>query len=243
MGGADTGIGSGKFAVLGATTVTNTGLTTLTGQLGLDPGSSITGENSILINGQPALGSGSNYVHINDDIADTAQAQLNAARNQLGQMGTGTTLASSNLTGLTLPPGIYTLPAGGNNLAGTLTLNGEGNAKAQWVFQMPTTLITATGSAVNMINTGSDAKIYWNVGSSATLGTATAFKGNILALTSITLDHGASILDGSALANTGAVTMDNNFVSTVPEPAPYVMLLAGLGMIGYAAIRKNTLKR
>ena len=158
-------------------------------------------------------------------------------------MGTGTTLASSNLAGLTLTPGVYTLPAGGNNLTGALTLNGEGNANAQWVFQMPTTLITSTGSAVNVINTGSGAKIYWNVGSSATLGTATAFKGNILALTSVTLDHGARILDGSALANTGAVTMDNNLISTVPEPAPYVMLLTGLGLIGFTAFRKKAIKR
>lgn len=232
-----------NFAVLGATTVTNTGATALTGLLGLDPGSSITGENSILINGQPALGSGASYVHINDGEASAAQAQLNAARHQLDHMGTGTTLASSNLAGLTLTPGVYTLPTGGNNLTGTLTLNGEGNANALWVFQMPSTLITSTASAVNVINTGSGAKIYWNVGSSATLGTATAFKGNILALTSVTLDQGASILDGSALANTGAVTMDNNLISTVPEPAPYVMLFTGLGLIGFTVFRKKAIKR
>ncbi|MHB1678498.1 MAG: ice-binding family protein [Sulfuriferula sp.] len=239
-----------NFAVLGATTVTNTGPTTLNGLLGLDPGSSITGQDTITINGQPALTTGARYVHIDDSAAASAQGQLTAARNYLSSMGVGTTLSSSNLAGLILTPGVYTLPAGGNNLTGILTLNGEGNANAKWVFQMPSTLITSAGSAVNMINTGSGAGVYWNVGSSATLGTTTAFKGNILALTSITLDQGATIMDGRALANTGAVTMDANIisavpasiVSSVPEPAPYTMMLVGLGLVGLVARRKTAAK-
>jgi hypothetical protein len=120
----------------------------------------------------------------------------------------------ANLSGLTLSPGVYTVPAGVSNLTGTLTLNGQGNANAAWVFQMPSTLITSPGSVVNVVNTGAGAGVYWNVGSSATLDTTTSFQGNILALTSITLNTGATIGCGSALANTGGVTMDTNTIGT-----------------------------
>ena len=118
-----------------------------------------------------------------------------------------------DLVGLTLFPGVYTVPAGASNLTGTLTLDGQGNANAFWVFQMPSTLITSPGSVVNVINTGAGAGLFWNVGSSATLDTTTSFEGNILALASITLNTGATIGCGRALANTGAVTMDGNTIS------------------------------
>lgn len=108
---------------------------------------------------------------------------------------------------------MYTVPAGTSNLTGTLTLNGQGNLNAFWVFQMPSTLITSPGAVVNVVNTGAGAGVYWNVGSSATLDTTTSFEGNILALTSITLDTGATDQCGRALAHTGAVTMDTNTVS------------------------------
>jgi hypothetical protein len=98
-------------------------------------------------------------------------------------------------------------------LTGTLTLDGKGNLNAFWVFQMPSTLITSPGSVVNVINTGAGAGLYWNVGSSATLDTTTSFEGNILALTSITLDTGATGQCGRALAHSGAVTMDTNAFS------------------------------
>jgi hypothetical protein len=141
-----------------------------------------------------------------------AQSQLGIARTDLGLLGPGTP-EPVDLTGLTLFPGVYTVPAGASNLTGTLTLDGQGNANAFWVFQMPSTLITSPGSVVNVINTGPGAGLFWNVGSSAIIDTTTTFEGNILALTSITLNTGATIGCGRALANTAAVTMDTNTIS------------------------------
>jgi Ice-binding-like/PEP-CTERM motif len=200
------------FSVLGASTVTNTGATTLTGDLGVSPGLAITGESTITVNGTNAATSGNPFVQAGDVVSGLAQNQLATAKTELGSLGAGT-LLPANLAGLSLTPGIYTVPAGTSNLTGTLTLNGQGNLNAFWVFQMPSTLITSPGSVVNVINTGSGAGVYWNVGSSATLDTTTSFEGNILALTSITLDTGATDQCGRALANTGAVTMDTNTIS------------------------------
>jgi len=251
-----------SFAVLGASTVTNTGATTLTGNLGVSPGTSITGLGSITLSG---------VTHTNDAFAILAQSQLVNARTSLGLLGAGTT-TSADLVGLTLFPGVYTVPAAVSNLTGTLTLDGLGNANAAWVFQMPSTLITSPGSVVNVINTGAGAGVFWNVGSSATLDTTTSFAGNILALASISLNNGATIGCGRALANTGAVTMDTNTISLaclgtgeegsnglsggltvavaggtptflpsapIPEPETYAMMLAGLGLLGYVARRRK----
>ena len=194
------------FAVLGASTVTNTGATTLGGNLGVGPGTSITGAGTITLTG---------VIHQTNEFAGLAQGQLTTAITNLGNLGAGTLITSPgsvDLAGLTLNPGVYTVNAGTSNLTGTLTLDGLGNANAAWVFQMPSTLITSPGSVVNVINTGAGAGVFWNVGSSATLDTTTSFHGNILALTSITLNTGATIGCGSALADTGAVTMDTNTI-------------------------------
>jgi hypothetical protein len=145
--------------------------------------------------------------------AMSAQLQLAAAISSLGSLGPGT-LLPADLTGLTLQPGVYTVPAGKTNLSGTLTLNGNGNANAVWVFQMPSTLITSPNSVVDLVNTGSGAGVYWDVGSSATIDTDTAFLGNIFALTSITTNTTATDLCGRALANTGAVTLEQDTLST-----------------------------
>ena len=201
-----------SFAVLGATpSVTNTGATTLVGDVGVSPAASITGQATLTVNGINALLNPGD-VHLNDATAISAQSQLVTAMSNLGLLGPGT-LEPANLVGLTLPPGVYTVPAGISNLTGTLTLDGLGNANAAWVFQMPSTLITSPGAVVNVINTGAGAGVYWNVGISATLDTTTSFEGNILALTTITLNHAATIDCGRALAQTGAVTMDNNTVN------------------------------
>lgn len=188
-----------SFAVLGASAVTNVGATTLLGNLGVSPGAAITDTGSITITGT---------VHQNDAFAATAQDQLATAMANLGLLGPGT-LLSADISGLTLPPGVYTVPEAASNLTGTVILDGQGNANAVWVFQMQSTLITSPGSIVDVKNTGAGAGVFWNVDSSATLGTATSFQGNILALASITLNHAVTIGCGSALAHTAAVTMDN----------------------------------
>jgi hypothetical protein len=197
----------GSFSVLGASAVTNTGATLLTGNLGVSNNSSITGITGFfgtLANDGPGVTSGS--VYQGSAYATLADTQLTSAKSSLALMGAGTTLGA-DLTGLTLSPGTYTVLAGTSNLTGTVTLDGGGNANAYWVFQMPSTLITSSSSVVNLINTGSGAGVYWNVGSSATLGSNSTFEGNILATASVTMNSGVTLGCGRALAQTGAVTM------------------------------------
>ncbi len=246
-----------SFAVLGASTVTNTGATTIDGDVGVSPGSAITGSGSISITGT--------YHSGNDPVAVAGQNELVTAIANLGSLGTGT-LLPADLAGLTLAPGVYTVPAGISNLTGTLVLNGQGNANAGWVFLMPSTLITSPNAVVSVINTGDNAGIYWDVGSSATIDTTTTFEGNILASTSISLVHAATIGCGRALAETGAVTMDNNTVdaadcvggngysggldvvgstvsflpfSQISEPGSLVLLGIGLGLLTAATWRRS----
>jgi hypothetical protein len=202
-----------SFAVLGASAVTNTGATTLTGNLGVSNNSSITGITGFfgtLSNDGPGLASGT--VHQGGAYATLADAQLTSAKSSLALMGPGTTLGA-DLTGLTLTPGTYTVSAGTTNLTGALTLDGGGNANAYWVFQLPSTLITSSSSFMNVINSGSGAGVYWDVGSSATLGANSTFLGNILASASITMDSGVTFGCGRALAHTGAVTMISDTVN------------------------------
>jgi hypothetical protein len=251
----------GGFAVLGSSTVTNTGATLLTGNLGVSAGSAITGFFGTVANEGPGVITGTAYQA--DATAALAQSQLTFARQSLGLMSPIASLGA-NLTGLTLTPGVYSVAAGTTNLTGTLTLDGLGNANAAWVFLMPSTLITSSGSKVGMINTGANAGVFWDVGSSATIGSSTSFQGNILASASITMGSGASMGCGGAYASTGAVTMISNAVSTgcmggvtvaslggvasalpfapvaaVPEPESYAMMLAGLGLMGFIARRRR----
>jgi type VI secretion system secreted protein VgrG len=219
---------AGGFAVLGASTVTNTGPSIVIGDVGLSPGPSITGfaippANTVvgsgtLING-PGLVTGT--IHITDAVAHQAQLDTTTAYVGLAAMPFTSNLTGQDLGGLTLVSGVYHF----NNsaqLTGTLTLNAQGNNNAFWVFQIGSTLTTASSSVVQVINVGSnngsDDGLFWQVGSSATLGTATSFEGNILALASITLNTTATILNGRALAQTAAVTMDTNTIENVCPP-------------------------
>ena len=204
------------FAVLGGSMVSNVPTSTISGSVGVwssGGANAITGFNSSpgVAVSDPQITNG--MAHAGTTDAASAQLDLTYALTSLGLMGTGT-LLSADLSGLTLAPGVYTVPAGVSNLTGSLTLDGGGNANAGWVFLMESSLITSPGSAVNVINTGSGAGIFWSVPSSATLDTTTSFQGNILAHTSITLNTGASIGCGRALASTGGVTLDGNTIAT-----------------------------
>jgi hypothetical protein len=204
---------SEAFAVLAGSAVTNTGSSTVTGDLGVWAGSSITGYGSITHTGT---------VHQTDSVAQLAQSDLTTAYNGLAAMPFTSDLTGQDLGGLTLKSGVYRYTSS-TQLTGTLKLDAQGNNNAYWVFQIGTALTTASGSAVQLINPGSnngfDDGVFWQVGSSATLGTGTVFEGNILADQSITLNTGASILNGRALARIGAVTMDTNVIENVC-PAP-----------------------
>jgi hypothetical protein len=193
-----------SFAVLGATGVTNVPTSTIGGNLGSAANPSI--------GGGYVFTSGSRQP--NTILAQSAQLQLDAAILALSSMGPGQTIGA-NLAGLTLLPGVYTVPAGTTNLSGALTLDGQGNANAAWVFQMESSLITSPNSVVNLVNTGSGAGVFWNVRSSATIDTNTTFLGNILAHTSIAMNSTATDLCGRALAATGAVTLNHNTLSGV----------------------------
>lgn len=194
------------FAVLAGSTVTNTGPSVLTGNLGVSPGSAITGF-------PPGVVNAPSSIHISDAIAIQAQSDLVTGYNAIAARPATADLTGVNLAGLTLTPGVYNF-AQGANLSGALTLNALGNPNAVFIFNIASTLVTGSAATVSIIGGGTGNNVYWRVGSSATLGTTTSFIGDILALTSITLNTGANITCGSALARNGAVTLDTNNIAT-----------------------------
>ena len=191
-----------SFSVLGGSTVTNTGSTVVTGDLGLSPGTVISGFPPGLVNGT---------IHAADAVALQAQNDVTTAYNALAGQACNSNLTGQDLGGLTLTAGVYCFSSSAQ-LTGTLTLNAQGNPAAVFIFQIGSTLTTASNSSISMINGGSSCNVFWQVGSSATIGTGASFAGNILALTSISLTTGATI-SGRALARNGAVTMDTNVIS------------------------------
>ena len=192
------------FAVLGATTVTNAGSSVVTGNLGLSPGTAITGFPPGILTG---------VRHAADAEALQAQTDTTAAYINLAGQTCTSDLTGQDLGGKTLGPGVYCFSSSAQ-LTGALTLDAGGDARAVWVFKIGSTLTTASNSSVLLKNGAQACNVFWQIGSSATLGTGTAFAGNILALESITLTTGAKV-SGRVLARNGAVTMDTNTV-TIP---------------------------
>lgn len=190
------------YSVLGGQTVTNTGPSTLSGDLGVSPGDAITGFPPGLVGGT---------THAGDAEALQAQSDLVVAYNDVaGRVPTAS--IAGDLGGQTLVDGVYN-STGSIGLTGTLTLDGQGDPNSVFIFQVASTLITATSSNVSLINGAQACNVYWQVGSSATLGTGSTFVGSILALTSISATTGAT-LQGRALARNGAVTLDSNTFTT-----------------------------
>lgn len=191
-----------SFGVLAGSTVTNTGPTAVTGDVGVSPGAAITGF---------PPGSTTGTLRTADATANQGQTELTTAFNAAAAAVCTTNLTGQNLGGLVLTPGVYCFNAAAQ-LTGNLTLDFLGNPNASFVFQTGSTLTTASGSSVLAVNTGGASclpNINWQIGSSATLGTTANLAGNILALTSITLNTGANVR-GRVLARNGAVTLDSN---------------------------------
>lgn len=206
-----------SFTVLGSSTVTNVPTSTIGGNVGVwssGGANAITGFNSspgVAVSDSQVTGG---LVHAGTAVAQSAQGQLTTAKNNLSSLGAGNTLLNPDLsTYLSLAPGVYTVAAGTTNLSGMLTLDGGGNANAVWVFQMASTLITSPNSVINMINTGGGAGLFWNVESSATIDTNTTFLGNVLAYGSVSMNTTATDYCGRVLADTGAVTLQQNMLS------------------------------
>jgi hypothetical protein len=199
---ATVGLGTaGNFAVVAHETITNTGPTTITGDVGLNPGTSVTGFGSVTLHGTQQVANGPALQAMNDVIT----AYTNAA-------GRTPTIIGTELGGQTLTSGVYSTQDGTLGLTGVLTLNGAGDPNAVFIFQAASTLTTASGSSVAFINSAQACNVFWKITSSATIGTSSAFAGNILALASVTMTTGATLV-GRAMAQTGAVTLDTNVIT------------------------------
>lgn len=203
-----------SYSVLGGQAVTNTGPTTLGGDLGVSPGTAITGF-------PPGLVAGA--VHAGDAQAAQAQADLVVAYDDAAGRAPTASVAG-DLVGRTLLPGVYN-STGPLAVSGALTLNGQGNFNSVFIFQVASTLTTASASSIVLTNGAQACNIFWQVGSSATLGTASTFRGTIMALTSISVTTGTTV-EGRALARNGQVSLDTNVFTAPgcaagpPAPAP-----------------------
>jgi hypothetical protein len=197
------GLGTASaFAVLAGTTVTNTGSSTISGDVGVSPGTAVTGFSSVT--------QSNGTVDAGNPAAAQAQSDLTTAYGDAASAGPSTSVPA-DLTGLTLSPGVYA--GGAIGLSGTVTLNGQDNPDAVFIFQAASTLITGPSSKVVLTNGAQACNVFWQVTSSATLGTASVFDGTIMALTSITADTGASVA-GRLLARNGGVTLQANTITT-----------------------------
>ena len=195
-----------SYGILAGSTVTCAGAPgQINADVGVSPGSTTTGFPPCVITGA---------THLADAVAGTQQGRLTGAYNYLASRACGTVVTPADLGGRTLPPGVY-CAATSMGVTGTVTLDGQGDPNATFIFQIGSTLTTGTGANIALIGGAQAKNVWWQVGSSATLGTGTTFRGSILALTSITLVDNATML-GRALARNGAVSLGTNNSITLP---------------------------
>jgi hypothetical protein len=187
------------FVVLGGAGATNTGPSVLNGALGDSPTQALSGFNTAVLNGP---------VHDNDAVAAQAQLDVGKAYDVAAAEPTSQDLTGTNLGNRTLTAGTYSYSSSAQ-LTGPLVLNAQGNPNARFVFNISSALTTASASSVLLINGASPCNVYWRVGTSATLGSTTQFKGNLMALASVSLNNAASV-QGRLFARTGSVTLINN---------------------------------
>lgn len=195
-----------SFAILAGSTITNTGPSVINGNIGVSPGTAVTGFFS------PGIVTAPYTIHANDGVAIQAQIDLVARYVDLANRPATRDLTGQDLAGLTLAPGVYAYDTSAQ-LSGTLTLDAQNNPNAVFIIDIGSTLITSSGANVALVNGAQGGNVFFVVGSSATIGTDTTLAGQILALTSITLNTGADITCGAALARNGAVTLDTNTIS------------------------------
>ena len=208
---------SAAFAILAGTPdITNTGPSTVNGDVGIHPAVAVSGFPPGTVNGT---------IHAGDAVALQAKSDLVTAYNDAAGRPVTTVVAAGALGGLTLVGGVYNAGGVSLNLTGTLTLDAQNDPNAVWIFQATSDLITASSSTVTFINGGNPCNVFWQVTSSATLGSGSTFVGTILALTSITMATGVS-MQGRALAQNGTVTLINDSITrptcttTAPTAAP-----------------------
>jgi hypothetical protein len=225
---------AGNFGALAGSTVTNTGPTVVIGDVGVSPGSAVTGF---------PPGSATGAIHAADSVAAQAQTDLTAAYNNAALRPTPT-LVPADIGGTTITPGVYNASTS-LGITGTVTLSGAG----VYVFQIPTTLTTASNSQVVLAGGATAANVFWQVGSSATLGTGSTFNGVILAQASVTVTTGAT-LNGRALARTGAVTLDTSLVGggagpppATPAPSSLILVAIGLACTAVYLGRERLMRR
>jgi len=214
---------------LGASTVTNTGPSVITGNLGLSPGTSVTGFGPGMVRG--------GSIHTNDQAAIQAQADASLAYTVLAGLSFTTDLSGENLGERTLTPGIYRFSSSAQ-LTGRLTLDGRGQQDPLFVFQIGSSLTTASSASMIFTNGANACATFFQVGSSATMGVGTQMGGTIIALASQTLTTGVSV-DGRVIALTGAVTLDTARVTLCVIPAPSIPALAMLTLFAYPVRRRS----
>jgi len=199
----DVPLGSaGSFAVLGGSTVTSTGLTVLVGNLGVSPGTSITGFGPGVVHGTTYAGG---------PVAAQAQADLSTAYNNVVARKYATAVPA-DIGGMTISPGLYDAPVS-LGISGTVTLDGRNDENSMFIFQIPSTLTVGVSSKVVLINKADACNVFWQVGSSATLNTASKFKGTIMAAASISVGSGVK-MRGRLLTEAGAVTLIDDRVNS-----------------------------